>query len=113
MPRQGVAALRVFLPLAVLGVLAGSGGAQAPKTIAQRDISFVPRTVSIKVGEQVVFRNDDPFGHNVYSPAQENIFDIGLQEPGTETPVTFSVPGEFTIQCRIHPKMRAKVTVTP
>ncbi len=104
--------VRLLLPLLALGVLASSGGAQAPKIIAQRDISFAPRTVTIKVGEQVIFRNDDPFGHNVYSPAQESIFDIGLQEPGTETPVTFAVPGEFTIQCRIHPKMRAKVTVT-
>lgn len=101
------------LPLAGLCLLAGSGGAQAPKVIAQRDISFVPRAVTITVGERVIFRNDDPFGHNVYSPAQESIFDIGLQEPGTETPVTFTVPGEFTIQCRIHPKMRAKVTVSP
>ncbi|OYQ34139.1 hypothetical protein CHU95_11805 [Niveispirillum lacus] len=105
--------LRATLPMAVLGLLAGSGGAQSPKIVAQRDISFVPRAVTIKVGEQVIFRNDDPFGHNVYSPAQENIFDIGLQDPGTETPVTFAVPGEFTIQCRIHPKMRAKVTVVP
>lgn len=112
MPRHGVKWVRVMLPLLALGMLAGSGGAQAPKIVAQRDISFVPRTVNIRVGEQVIFRNDDPFGHNVYSPAQENIFDIGLQEPGTETPVTFTVPGEFTIQCRIHPKMRAKVTVT-
>ena len=112
MLRHSIKWLRVLLPLSVLGLLAGSGGAQAPKTIAQRDISFVPRTVTIRVGEQVIFRNDDPFGHNVYSPAQENIFDIGLQEPGAETPVTFAVPGEFTLQCRIHPKMRAKVTVT-
>lgn len=112
MSRRGGKWLRVLVPATALLMLAGSGGAQAPKIIAQRDISFVPRAVSIKVGEQVVFRNDDPFGHNVYSPAQENIFDIGLQEPGTETPVTFTVPGEFTLQCRIHPKMRAKVTVT-
>lgn len=104
---------RLLPVLAGLCLLAGSGDAQAPKVIAQRDISFAPRTVTIKVGEQVIFRNDDPFGHNVYSPAQENVFDIGLQEPGTETPVTFAVSGEFTIQCRIHPKMRAKVTVTP
>lgn len=96
-----------------LGVLAGSGSAEDPIIIAQRDISFAPRSVTIKVGDQVTFRNEDPFGHNVYSPSMNGVFDIGLQDPGTETPVTFTAPGEFIIQCRIHPKMRARVLVEP
>ncbi|MFV3130638.1 cupredoxin domain-containing protein [Niveispirillum sp. KHB5.9] len=100
-------------PLAALLFLAGSAGAVDPPSITQQGIAFTPRAVTIKVGQQVLFRNEDPFGHNVYSPNMESIFDIGLQEPGTETPVTFSVAGEITIQCRIHPKMRAKVTVVP
>lgn len=100
-------------PLAALLLLAGSAGAVDPPSITQQGIAFTPRAVTIKVGQQVLFRNEDPFGHNVYSPSMNGIFDIGLQEPGTETPVTFSAPGEFTIQCRIHPKMRAKVTVVP
>ncbi|MFV3077232.1 plastocyanin/azurin family copper-binding protein [Niveispirillum fermenti] len=106
---------RVFalVPLVALGMLTGSGGAQAPMVIAQRDIAFAPRSVTIKVGDQVIFRNEDPFGHNVYSPSMNGVFDIGLQDPDTETPVTFTAPGEFIIQCRIHPKMRAKVLVEP
>lgn len=100
-------------PLMGLGLLAGSSAAEDPIIIAQRDISFAPRSVVIKVGDQVTFRNEDPFGHNVYSPSMNGVFDIGLQDPGTETPVTFTAPGEFIIQCRIHPKMRAKVLVEP
>lgn len=100
-----------LLTLAPVGLLAGSSIAGGPIIMEQRDIAFSPRTVTIKVGDQVTFRNEDPFGHNVYSPSQNGIFDIGLQEPGTETPVTFTQPGEFIIQCRIHPKMRAKVVV--
>jgi len=102
-----------LVPLLGLCLLAGSGAAEDRIIIAQRDISFAPRSVTIKVGDQVTFRNEDPFGHNVYSPSMNGIFDIGLQDPGTETPVTFTAPGEFIIQCRIHPKMRAKVLVQP
>ena len=99
--------------VAAMALLTGSGTAKDPFIMEQRDIAFAPRTVTIKVGDQVTFRNEDPFGHNVYSPSLNGIFDIGLQEPGTETPVTFTQPGEFIIQCRIHPKMRAKVVVEP
>lgn len=100
-------------PLAALLLLAGSVGAQAPVIIAQRDIAFAPRSVTIQVGDQVLFRNEDPFGHNVYSPSLGGVFDIGLQDPFGETPVRFTQPGEYIIQCRIHPKMRATVTVMP
>lgn len=100
-------------PMVGICVLTGSSAAEDPIVIAQRDIAFAPRSVTIKVGDQVTFRNEDPFGHNVYSPSMNGVFDIGLQDPGVETPVTFTAPGEFVIQCRIHPKMRAKVLVQP
>lgn len=82
--------------------------AKAP-TIVQSGIAFKPPLVRIKAGGQVVFRNNDPFGHNVYSPA--GTFDIGLQPPDQETAVTFSQPGDYEIRCRIHPKMRATIIV--
>lgn len=101
------------IPLAGLLSMPNAGGAEGMLIILQRDIAFVPRTVTVKVGQQILFRNEDPFGHNVFSPGMGGDFDIGLQAPGTETPVAFSTPGEFIVQCRIHPKMRAKVTVVP
>lgn len=87
--------------------------AQAPATITQKGIAFAPSSATIRVGEQIVFRNLDPFGHNVYSPSEGGAFDIGLQPPASETAVTFRDPGKYTIMCRIHPKMRATVTVKP
>lgn len=87
--------------------------AQAGMTILQQGIAFKPGSAKVKVGGQVTFRNEDPFGHNVYSPSQGGIFDIGLQAPDSETAVTFKETGTYIIQCRIHPKMRATVTVSP
>jgi plastocyanin len=82
-------------------------------TILQQGIAFKPGSVKVKVGGQVLFRNADPFGHNVYSPSKGGIFDIGLQAPDSETAVTFREAGEYIVQCRIHPKMKAVVNVTP
>ena len=95
------------------GPLVGAAPAQPQPTIEQKGIAFRPGSVRIKAGSQVIFRNLDPFGHNVYSPDQGGTFDIGLQVPDASTAVTFREPGTYTVMCRIHPKMRASVTVDP
>lgn len=95
------------------GLLAGAAPAQPLPTIEQKGIAFRPGNVRIKAGSQVIFRNLDPFGHNVFSPDQGGAFDIGLQVPDASTAVTFRAPGTYTVMCRIHPKMRASVTVEP
>lgn len=102
------------LALATAGAWATVGGlyAATPTVIEQAGIEFLPKAVTIKAGEQVVFLNSDVFGHNVYSDTEGGAFDIGLQNSRSEVAVTFDNPGRFTLRCRIHPKMRAVVTVT-
>lgn len=113
---------KIHLAFAVLlGLTLGFGAAlyahlaaaQTGTVIVQQGIAFKPGKAMVKAGGQITFRNEDPFGHNVYSPSKGGIFDIGLQAPDSETAVTFREAGEYIIQCRIHPKMRAVVTVTP
>lgn len=111
---NGIAVLVGSILLALsISLYTSWSGAQTMVTILQQGISFKPGSVSVKVGGQVLFRNADPFGHNVYSPSKGGIFDIGLQPPDSETAVTFREAGEYIVQCRIHPKMRAVVTVAP
>jgi plastocyanin len=92
-----------------------SGLAQAPGSIivAQKDISFSPAHIEIKPGNTITFVNEDPFGHNVYSETKGGEFDIGRQQPGQKSVVTFRQPGTFIAECRIHPKMRLEVVVAP
>lgn len=106
------AALGGLLLGSMVSLCATLAEAQGGTTIVQQGISFKPGNVRVKAGGQVMFRNEDPFGHNVYSPSKGGIFDIGLQAPDSETAVVFRETGEYIIQCRIHPKMRAVVTVT-
>lgn len=96
-----------------IGLYAALAEAQAGIVIVQQGIAFKPGTAQVKVGGQILFRNEDPFGHNVYSPSKGGVFDIGLQAPDSVTAVTFREAGDYIVQCRIHPKMRAVVTVTP
>ena len=111
LPVAGMAAIGAACMLTPL--LIGAAPAQTQPTIEQKGIAFRPGNVTIKAGGQVIFRNLDPFGHNVYSPDQGGTFDIGLQVPDASTAVTFREAGTYTVMCRIHPKMRASVTVEP
>ena len=86
--------------------------AATPLVIEQSGIAFLPKAISIKTGDTVTFLNSDVFGHNVYSDSEGGAFDIGLQSTGAKVPVTFDNPGRFILYCRIHPRMRAEVTVT-
>lgn len=106
--------LLVGLALGILGLglLPATGIGQANQAvIRQQGIAFAPGTARITVGGKVVFENRDPFAHNVYSPTAGGTFDIGLQEPGAETTVSFAKAGAYEVRCRIHPKMRAEITV--
>ena len=89
--------------------------AQAPSsaTVVQQDIAFHPDRVEIKSGGIVTFVNKDPFGHNVYSESPGGEFDIGRQKEGQTNVITFKKPGTFIAECRIHPKMRLEIVVTP
>lgn len=114
--RKFPATLAALLGLALGGaasVYTQLAEAQTGTVIVQQGIAFKPAKATVKAGGQITFRNEDPFGHNVYSPSKGGIFDIGLQAPESETAVVFKEAGEYIIQCRIHPKMKAVVTVTP
>ncbi len=114
--RKGAVAFAALLGLALgsaASLYAQLAEAQTGTVIVQQGIAFKPAKAMVKAGGQITFRNEDPFGHNVYSPSKGGIFDIGLQAPESETAVVFKEPGEYIIQCRIHPKMKATVTVTP
>lgn len=100
----------------IVAVSAGAANlvlAQANETqVVQREITFVPERIDVKVGAAVVFVNDDRFGHNVYSETPGADFDIGRQPAGQRTPVVFRRAGTFEVRCRIHPKMRLDVVVS-
>jgi plastocyanin len=82
-------------------------------TVAQKGKAFSMATLSIKAGDKVSFRNDDPFAHNVFSLSDAMQFDLGSYPQGQAKSVTFSKPGLYDIECAIHPEMKLVINVKP
>ena len=94
------------------GLLAGADLGASPYTISQKDRDFRPREIIIKRGETLRFVNDDgELLHHAYLSSETFEFDTGDQQPGSQFDVVFSVAGDYTVLCGIHPKMKLGVHV--
>jgi plastocyanin len=82
-----------------------------PRSMAQRDKSFVPRMITVTKGSTVDFPNEDKFFHNVFSLSDGNTFDLGLYRAGESKSVTFDKTGVVDVYCNIHPNMWAQILV--
>jgi len=106
----GGAAVRLL----VLAALAGGGPAQAEDfVILQKDKQFSEERIVIRAGDRLVFRNEDSVSHNVFSRSPGAQFEVKVQLPGQQTPISFARPGEAEVRCAIHPNMKLRVTVEP
>jgi plastocyanin len=81
----------------------------APVVLDQRNLSFTPRVLAVRVGTTVEFPNNDRVFHNVFSFRDGRRFDLGLYPVGSSRRVTFDKPGLSRIYCNIHPNMAAYV----
>ena len=88
----------------------------ATVTVDQKDKAFVYNgekggTVTIKVGDTVVFRNLDPYFHNVFSLSDAKSFDLGSYPQGQSKSVTFDKAGTIEVECAVHPGMKITLVV--
>ena len=92
--------------MAIAMVLAFAGGSAvafaAERSITQKGRAFSDSAVTVKKGDTLVFVNDDTVG---------NEFNLGSQMPGATSNVTLNNPGEVSVVCAIHPRMKMTVTV--
>jgi len=92
----------------------GTAGAVAQTNQAkmiQKDKTFTPHVLPIRVGTTVDFPNFDPIFHNAFSNYNGQLFDVGLYPPGTSRPVRFARPGVVRVFCNIHANMSAVIVV--
>ena len=81
-------------------------------TIANRQMNFIPFVSVVAEGGKVVFVNEDPFPHNVFSPDNEK-FNMGnIPQNGAHVRV-FKNPGAYSLLCNLHPGMLGYLMVTP
>ena len=79
--------------------------------VDQKGKTFIPHSITAKVGDTITFKNSDPFAHNAYTDDEENEFDIGMQSPGNDIAITIKAKAVFNVECAIHPNMLLEVTV--
>lgn len=96
----------------LLAALLASPCAQAEEhVVTQKDKAFSVKTLTIKVGDSVSFRNDDPFFHNIFSLSETQTFDLGSYPQGQSRKATFTRPGKVEVECAIHPDMKMVIDV--
>ena len=109
-----------------LSVFAQSDKVQAsivPGATTLTDTAVSPNPIQAKVGQTVVWTNDDSAFHTVTSGLigaadAGKMFDSGLAGPtaltakGKTFEHTFDTAGEFDYHCTLHPAMTGQVIVT-
>jgi len=83
------------------------------KSIAQKDLDFVPALLPVQAGTRVEFPNEDDTYHNIFSYSPAKRFDLGRYRPD-ERPIPseiFDKPGLVTLRCDIHEHMRGLILV--
>lgn len=88
--------------------------AAAAKThsIKMRKKMFSPQILSIVRGDTVIFPNDDPFTHSIYSLSQGG-FDLGSYRKNAGRSQQFNRVGVYKIFCNVHASMSAFILVSP
>ena len=90
----------------------GVGSAQ---NCEKTDDCFVPSKITVDVGSEVTWSNDDSAAHTVTSgdlkAGPDGEFDSGLFVSGKTFSHTFENEGEFAYYCMVHPWMKGTIIV--
>jgi plastocyanin len=81
---------------------------QAAHEVVMRNIEFVPREITVNVGDTITWRNEDSEPHNAI--ANDNSFHTNTFGQGETASVTIDQPGEHRYFCSIHAGMTGTVT---
>jgi plastocyanin len=83
------------------------------KQVTQKDLTFIPSLLPVRVGTKVEFPNLDDTYHNIFSYSSAKRFDLGRYRPD-ERPIpteVFDKPGLVILRCDIHEHMRGLILV--
>ena len=103
------------LCVAIVAALAAGGEAQqkgnagTTHTVLISGTAFKPATLTVKVGDRVEWKNDDPFAHTVTSSAGH--FDSKEIAAGETWSYRATQKGQFPYICTLHRTMRGTLVV--
>jgi plastocyanin len=80
-------------------------------SISIKGFAFNPSTVNIKVGDSVIWTNEDSAPHTIVSDSGNEI-GSGTLSSGATYSHTFSTAGTYEYHCGIHTSMKGKIIVS-
>jgi plastocyanin len=86
--------------------------AKMSASITNRMMTFSPFVAVVPVGGKAIFRNEDPFPHNVFSPDNEK-FNMGIIPQRAAAVRVMKSAGTYTLLCNLHPGMLGYLVVSP
>ena len=92
-----------------------SAPSAGPNGVNIVNYAFSPKSLTVKAGTTVSWKNLDQFAHEVKSAAGDPgaAFDLGQQGNGKTVTHTFTSPGTYHYYCNIHNYMTGTIVVTP
>jgi plastocyanin len=91
---------------------AQAGLSNVVRVVLQKGRHYDPTDLFLHRGDTITLVNgDDSAVHHAFIEADRFAFDAGDQEPGKQATLTVTEPGDFIIQCGIHPKMKLTIHV--
>lgn len=84
-----------------------------PAVLDQKNKEFTPRLMPVVKGQEIRFLNSDKVQHNVFSPHEQEPFDLGLYPVGESRSVRLNVLRRHKIYCNLHKSMVADIFVLP
>lgn len=88
---------------------AAPAGATAVVTVTIKDFKFSPQPVQAKVGDVIVWSNQDSAPHS--ATLDDGTCDTKTINVGSQAGLVFSAPGTYTYHCAIHPTQMKGYTI--
>ena len=107
-----VAAIAIagIAPVALSPAASKSTAVAATPAIHISNFTFGPQMLKVRVGQTVVWVNDDDIPHTV--TAADHSFKSKVLDTGEKFSFTFTKPGNVAYFCSLHPHMTGNVLVT-
>ena len=80
--------------------------------VAMKVLEFIPTAVAARVGQRVVWTNDDSSPHNVTYVSGPRFKSSRNLQPGARFSLKVTSPGTIHYYCTLHPWMKATIVVS-
>jgi plastocyanin len=79
--------------------------------IEMKNKAFSVKSLQIKPGDTVSFKNGDTFSHNIFSLSEAKSFDLGSFSHYQSRSVTFDEAGTVHVECAMHAEEKMTITI--